>query len=216
MARTTRTGSIYKADLLFARWSPKSIWRTSSPSSCPTSPAWQMRPRNACGPGCLGPSRWCTTTTTPSSSASRPRSDPPTPSFRSWLYPRYVSLCFLTGASLDDPANVLLGNGKAARHVRLPTADVIDTPAGLGHVVGRNCGSSAPRSRCEGGFRWAAAPGLGRLEDRQVLGDRLAGHVEGGAQLPQALVIAFVQPVEQLPADGIGIRMAACQAPGTN
>jgi hypothetical protein len=45
------------------------------------------------------------------------------------VYPRYVSLAFLTGASLDDPAGVLQGDGKVARHVRLESPDVIDRPA---------------------------------------------------------------------------------------
>jgi hypothetical protein len=45
------------------------------------------------------------------------------------VYPRHVSLCFLTGASLDDPAGVLRGDGKLVRHVRLTTPDVIADPA---------------------------------------------------------------------------------------
>src|SRR3954451_2151473 len=40
------------------------------------------------------------------------------------VYPRHVSLCSLTGASLDDPAGVLRGDGKLVRHVRLTTPDV--------------------------------------------------------------------------------------------
>jgi hypothetical protein len=45
------------------------------------------------------------------------------------VYPRYVSLCFLTGASLDDRDGVLRGDGKLVRHVRLATPDVIADPA---------------------------------------------------------------------------------------
>src|SRR6187401_1298620 len=45
------------------------------------------------------------------------------------VYPRYVSLCFLTGASLSDPDGVLRGEGKLVRNVRLPAAGVIDDPA---------------------------------------------------------------------------------------
>jgi hypothetical protein len=45
------------------------------------------------------------------------------------VYPRYVSLAFLTGASLDDPEGVLQGDGKVARYVRLESPAVIDRPA---------------------------------------------------------------------------------------
>ena len=40
-----------------------------------------------------------------------------------------VGLCFIRGASLPDPAKVLLGSGKQTRFVRLPSADVLDQPA---------------------------------------------------------------------------------------
>ena len=40
-----------------------------------------------------------------------------------------VGLCFVRGASLPDPAKVLLGSGKQTRFVRLPSADVLDQPA---------------------------------------------------------------------------------------
>src|SRR4029453_2043147 len=36
-----------------------------------------------------------------------------------------VGLCFVRGASLPDPAKVLLGSGKQTRFVRLPSADVL-------------------------------------------------------------------------------------------
>jgi uncharacterized protein DUF1801 len=39
-----------------------------------------------------------------------------------------VGLCFVRGASLPDPAKVLLGSGKQTRFVRLPSADVLDRP----------------------------------------------------------------------------------------
>ena len=56
------------------------------------------------------------------------------------VYPRYVSLAFLTGATLTDPEGVLEGEGKKVRHVRLNEAGVIDSPAdgggsGTGPVV---------------------------------------------------------------------------------
>ncbi len=40
-----------------------------------------------------------------------------------------VGLCFIHGASLPDPAKVLVGSGKQTRFVRLPSADVLDQPA---------------------------------------------------------------------------------------
>ena len=40
-----------------------------------------------------------------------------------------VGLCFIRGASLPDPANVLLGSGKQTRFVRLPTAKILQEPA---------------------------------------------------------------------------------------
>ena len=39
-----------------------------------------------------------------------------------------VGLCFVRGASLPDPAKVLLGSGKQTRFIRLPSADVLDRP----------------------------------------------------------------------------------------
>ena len=40
-----------------------------------------------------------------------------------------VGLCFVRGASLPDPNQVLIGSGKQTRFVRLPSADVLDEPA---------------------------------------------------------------------------------------
>jgi hypothetical protein len=39
-----------------------------------------------------------------------------------------VGLCFIRGASIPDPARILLGSGKQTRFVRLPSADVLDQP----------------------------------------------------------------------------------------
>jgi hypothetical protein len=49
------------------------------------------------------------------------------------LYPRYVSLCFLRGAGLPDPAKRLGGSGKLVRFIRLYTAgerddNILDDP----------------------------------------------------------------------------------------
>jgi hypothetical protein len=48
---------------------------------------------------------------------------------------------------------------------------------------------------------------IGRLEDGEVLADRLPGHVEPGAELAQGLSVADVQAVEQLPATRVGKRL---------
>jgi hypothetical protein len=44
------------------------------------------------------------------------------------LYPRYVSLAFLQGAGLSDPAKRLHGEGKLVRGLRLTTAGVLEEP----------------------------------------------------------------------------------------
>ena len=43
-------------------------------------------------------------------------------------YPRWVTLFFLHGATLADPANLLEGEGKQVRSIRLKTAGQIDLP----------------------------------------------------------------------------------------
>jgi hypothetical protein len=50
----------------------------------------------------------------------------------------------------------------------------------------------------------------GRLEHREVLADRLPGHVEAGAQLAQGLPVAGVQAVEEASATRIGERPEHC------
>lgn len=44
------------------------------------------------------------------------------------LWPRWVSLFFLQGANLWDPAKLLKGIGKRARHIVLENAAELDTP----------------------------------------------------------------------------------------
>jgi len=44
------------------------------------------------------------------------------------LYPRWVSLFFLRGASLPDPQGLLEGEGARVRHVVLKDAAVLDEP----------------------------------------------------------------------------------------
>jgi hypothetical protein len=45
------------------------------------------------------------------------------------LVPRWVNLCFLHAADLPDPAGLLLGSGKVARHMKIYHAGEIDAPA---------------------------------------------------------------------------------------
>lgn len=45
------------------------------------------------------------------------------------LYPRWVTLFFLQGASLPDPNKLLKGNGKVVRHVVLASAADLDSQA---------------------------------------------------------------------------------------
>jgi hypothetical protein len=42
------------------------------------------------------------------------------------LYPRWVTLFFLRGASLPDPQGVLSGSGRLVRHLRLEDASTLD------------------------------------------------------------------------------------------
>jgi hypothetical protein len=42
------------------------------------------------------------------------------------VFPRWVSLFFLQGASLPDPKGLLKGSGSVAKHVVLPAADALD------------------------------------------------------------------------------------------
>jgi len=45
------------------------------------------------------------------------------------LFPRWVTLCFLYGAFLDDPQKILKGSGSRVRNVRLASPDDLDQPA---------------------------------------------------------------------------------------
>jgi hypothetical protein len=45
------------------------------------------------------------------------------------LYPKWVSLFFLQASRLNDPAHLLKGSGKVAKHVVLPSPQALDDPA---------------------------------------------------------------------------------------
>jgi hypothetical protein len=59
------------------------------------------------------------------------------------VYPRYVSLAFLTGAELTDRDRVLQGDGKRVRHVRITEPEVIDTAA-ISALIGEAVGLAQP------------------------------------------------------------------------
>jgi hypothetical protein len=59
------------------------------------------------------------------------------------VFPRWVSLFFLHGASLPDPNKILKGGGKQARHIVLKTAADLDHPA-LRDLMTRALKSAAP------------------------------------------------------------------------
>jgi hypothetical protein len=45
------------------------------------------------------------------------------------LYPKWVSLFFLRGAGLPDPAGLLKGSGNVVRYIVLPNPSMLDDPA---------------------------------------------------------------------------------------
>jgi hypothetical protein len=45
------------------------------------------------------------------------------------IYPNWVNLFFLRGASLEDPKKILKGAGTVVRHLRLTSPGLIDDPA---------------------------------------------------------------------------------------
>ena len=59
------------------------------------------------------------------------------------LYPRWVTLFFLQGARLADPAGLLKGSGSRVRHVVLENAAVLDRPPVRALI--RQALASAPR-----------------------------------------------------------------------
>jgi hypothetical protein len=44
------------------------------------------------------------------------------------VFPRWVTLCFLQGAGLPDPAGILRGDGSRVRHVRLHDSKALEDP----------------------------------------------------------------------------------------
>ena len=57
------------------------------------------------------------------------------------VFPRWVTLCFLQGAGLPDPAGLLRGEGSRVRHVRLHDPEALGDPrieALIGEAVARS------------------------------------------------------------------------------
>jgi hypothetical protein len=61
------------------------------------------------------------------------------------LYPRWVSLFFLTGADLRGPRRLLRGNGRRVRHTVLTSAEDLDS-AGIRELIAQAVRSAAPPS----------------------------------------------------------------------
>ena len=66
-------------------------------------------------------------------------------------FPRWVTLFFLYGATLDDPHGLLEGTGRRVRSIRLESADLLDDP---------RVGALVERALCRDEAAFAAAPRL--------------------------------------------------------
>ena len=87
------------------------------------------------------------------------------------LYPRWVTLFFLFGATLPDPLGLLKGSGKQVRSIRLETASIVDTP-GVGALLDaalaeriRRCRHTAAAGRSSSPCRPGSARGGRRRAD---------------------------------------------------
>jgi hypothetical protein len=67
------------------------------------------------------------------------------------VYPRYLNLCFFAGDRLPDPAKLLLGSGKIARHMRLEGAETLDEPEVKALMKGALENASRPLDRKQAG-----------------------------------------------------------------
>jgi len=57
--------------------------------------------------------------------------------------PRRISLCFLQGAALDDPAGLLVGEGKQVRRIVLDRPEDLDAP-GVQDLIDRALAATEP------------------------------------------------------------------------
>jgi hypothetical protein len=63
-----------------------------------------------------------------------------------------VGLSFYQGASLPDPQKLLLGSGKQNRFIRLPTAELLRTPAVLALIRAAKAQAKTPLPKTGGGY----------------------------------------------------------------
>lgn len=59
------------------------------------------------------------------------------------LFPRWVTLCFLKGAGLADPHDLLQGEGKLVRHISLRDGVTLDSEVVL-DLIERACAAAVP------------------------------------------------------------------------
>jgi hypothetical protein len=59
------------------------------------------------------------------------------------LMPRWVTLCFLKGAKLSDPKELLKGSGNIVRNIRLTAREHLEDPD-VHHLVGAAIAAAAP------------------------------------------------------------------------
>ena len=59
------------------------------------------------------------------------------------LMPKWVTLCFLKGAKLDDPKKLLRGSGTTVRNVRLGKVDDLDDPY-ISDLIERSIQAASP------------------------------------------------------------------------
>ena len=65
------------------------------------------------------------------------------------LMPKWVTLCFLKGATLPDPKKILRGSGNIIRNVRLKTAGDLDDPY-IRHLIDDAVAAAAPAFPADG------------------------------------------------------------------
>lgn len=66
------------------------------------------------------------------------------------LYPRYVTLFFLDGATLPDPLGLLEGKGSRVRRITLSPVSRLQTP-GVGALIDAAIANGAPLPKTPGG-----------------------------------------------------------------
>lgn len=62
-----------------------------------------------------------------------------------------VGLCFIRGASLQDPDKILLGSGNQTRFIRLPSVDILKSKSVVRLLKAAEAGSRIPFARTEHG-----------------------------------------------------------------